>query len=84
VAAGLITSRSAAVILGINNPFVVEVISNAADSSGFSLLIPTWAKVVTVISTAAKSVNNYFISVFYFLFLKDIYFFKTDRLRGTN
>jgi len=53
------------VILGINNPFVVEVISKAAEPSGFVVPIPTWAYVVAVNNTATKNVNNCFIGVFF-------------------
>jgi hypothetical protein len=35
--------RSVVVILGGKNPFVVEVISNAAEVLGFVVPIPTWA-----------------------------------------
>jgi len=37
----LIASRWVSVILGINKPFVVEIISKAAETSGVVLPIPT-------------------------------------------
>tara|TARA_B110000261_G_scaffold109813_1_gene122909 strand:- start:486 stop:623 length:138 start_codon:yes stop_codon:yes gene_type:complete len=43
---------------GVNKPPVLEVISNADEASGISVLMPTWAKVLALINTAAKSVKN--------------------------
>ena len=57
LAAELIASRWASVILGINNPFVVEVISKAAEASGVVVPTLTWVDVVAVSNTAAKIVN---------------------------
>ena len=66
-AAGLeIAWRWTLVILGINNPFVVEVISNAAEPSGVIVPKPTWAYAVAVNNTAAKNVKNCFIGLFLF------------------
>jgi hypothetical protein len=53
------------VILGINKPFVVEVMSKAAEPSGFVVPIPTWAKVVAVSNTTAKNVKICFIGLFF-------------------
>ena len=65
-AAGLeIAWRCALVILGINNPFVVEVISNADEASGVVVPTPTWAYVVAVSNTAAKNVKICFIGLFF-------------------
>jgi hypothetical protein len=72
VAAEVIASRWVSVIRGTSNPPVVEVISNAAEASGFSLLIPTWAKVVAVSNTAAKSVNMFFIGLLVYWFIDKI------------
>jgi len=42
------------VILGINKPFVVKVMSKAAEPSGFVVPIPTWAKVAAVTKMPLK------------------------------
>jgi hypothetical protein len=49
------------VILGIRNPFVVEVISKADEESGVVAPTPTWAYVLAVNTTAAKNVKICFI-----------------------
>ena len=43
-----------AVILGANNPFEVELISNFADASGVVVPIPVWAKPRLPINTITK------------------------------
>jgi hypothetical protein len=55
------------VILGINKPFVVEVMSKAAEPSGFVVPIPTWAYELAVNNTAAKSVKICFIGLIVYL-----------------
>ena len=42
---------------GIKMPPVVDTISNAAEPSGVSVFIPTWAKVVAVNKRADRSVR---------------------------
>jgi hypothetical protein len=67
VAGDAIALRCAVVILGINKPLVVEVISKAAEASGFYVLIPTWAKVLAVNNNAAKRGKKCFIGLFFLI-----------------
>jgi hypothetical protein len=54
---------------GGNNPFVVEVTSNAADACGVVVPTPTWANVIKLVAAkTAESINFFMLLVLKFCY----------------